>query len=149
MYAESELRDLLDLAHEAGAVMTVVLDQKLFQKEGREIIDIVTIHGGIPGFGKHPMSGMAACEALRTAKAKGHLGPVVKGVEFRPIPGRSEVRAFGTYSSGETLPICDFDPDEIDLAEHEFINLTKREAYALFLHKTERAAAGETLRQQA
>jgi hypothetical protein len=144
MYAESELKSLLDLAHEAGATMTVVLDQKLYAKEGREVIDIVTIHGGIPGIGRHPASGFAMCEALRAAKAKGHLGPVVKSVTFQEIRGTGQQRAYGHYSTGEVLPICDFDPDVIELSENELVNLTKREAYALFQHKLTRATARPT-----
>lgn len=68
MYGESELNSLLDLAREAGAKMPVVMDQELFEKEGRKVIESVTIHSGIPGIGKHPASGFAACEALRSAK---------------------------------------------------------------------------------
>lgn len=148
MYAESELKALIDLAHEAGATITVVHDQKLFEKEGSTIIDIVTIHSGIPGIGKHPMSGFSACEALRTAKAKGYLGPVFKTIEFKEIRGTNELRAFGTLTAGEVAPICDFDPRQIDLTENEFVNLTRREAYALFQHKLERALAhpAETMR---
>lgn len=148
MYAESELKSLLDLAHEAGAQMTVVLDQNLLQKEGREIIEIVTIHSGIPGIGKHPCSAFFMCEALRAAKAKGHLGPVFKSVEFKKIPGTDELRAFGTLTTAEVAPICDFDPQQIDLSENEFVNLTKREAYALFQHKLEgtQARPAQTMR---
>ena len=148
MYAEAELKSLLDLAHEAGAKMTVVYDQKAFEKEGRKIIEIVTVHSGIPGIGKHPASGMAICEALRTAKAKGYLGPVFTHIEFKGIRGTSELRAFGTLTTGEVAPICDFDPEQLDLTENEFVNLTKREAYAHFQHKLESAQArpNETMR---
>lgn len=124
--------------------MTLVPDQKLFKAEGRQIIDIVTIHSGIPGIGAHPMSGLAACEALRTAKAHGHLGPVYKTVAFKEIRGTGEMRAYGTLTTGEVSAICDFDPVQLDLRENEFINMTRREAYAHFLNKQERSQARPT-----
>lgn len=141
MYAESELVSLIELATKAGATIITTRDEQAWKKEGRNIIETVLVCQGIPGIGKHPASGMAACEALRAAKAKGYLGPVIKSVEFREIPHTGELRAFGLLTTGDEAPICDFDPHELQLSENDFMNMTTIEAHSFFQHKLATHAA--------
>lgn len=68
MTDEKELRQLIQDIRDRGAIVTVTLDEAARLQEGRELIDSVQIEG-VKGIGPHPMSPVAAAEAMREALA--------------------------------------------------------------------------------
>jgi hypothetical protein len=138
MYAEQQLRDLIELARRAGATMVVTYDQEARAKEGREIIETVTVHDGIPGIGNKPMSGFAAFERLYEAKCCGLLGPVIIEARIDPLPrpmpaGMNDPmpRVHAPLSNRECVTLFEFYPDEIQFHPDEFVGKTVDEAKQL------------------
>lgn len=64
MTDQKELRYWITLAKEAGAVVTVEIDQTALESEGREIIRQVAVLG-LDGVGPNPMTAIGAAERLR------------------------------------------------------------------------------------
>lgn len=64
MTDQKELRYLITLARESGAVVTVEMDAAALEGEGREIIRQVQVLG-LKGIGPHPMEPIGAAERLR------------------------------------------------------------------------------------
>lgn len=73
-----ELFELIDRARQTGASISLAMDVGALMKEGRDIIETVQVHHGVPGVGNNAMSALAAAEALREAFASGRLVEPVK-----------------------------------------------------------------------
>ena len=79
-----ELFELIDKARLGGANVSYAMDIGALMREGRDIIESVQVHSGIPGIGPHSMSPLIAAEQIREAIASGrvevphqeHTGPV-------------------------------------------------------------------------
>ena len=86
MYAESSLRELVAQARSVGVDIETRLDEDLLRKEGRQIIETVTVRSGLPGVGPHPMGGFYAFERLFEAKSKGLLDVSIRRAAGLPLP---------------------------------------------------------------
>jgi hypothetical protein len=64
--SNARLHELIEDARRLGATITFTLDADAREREGRSIIETVTVHSGAPGIGPFPMPAITAAETLRT-----------------------------------------------------------------------------------
>lgn len=68
-----ELFELIDKARQGGANVSYTMDIGALMREGRDIIESVQVHSGVPGIGPHAMAPLTAAEQLREAVASGRI----------------------------------------------------------------------------